>query len=839
MATRRHDPMAAHRRRFRAVLALTLLVLGAWVAPPPVLARHGTYTPSFSDYGGVGLLQTRNARFGDEGLFSIGASTADPYNRYFFSVHILDGLEVGFRYTTIQNRDIINFNEDVENTAFQDKGADIKHLLLEETARRPAVAIGLQDFIGTAQFSAEYIVASKRYYDLDFTLGMGWGRLATRGLFKNPLTLISKSFESRGSFQGDNEGGQVNLDQLFAGEEVALFGGIEWLTPLEGLRVKIEYDPNNYKQEPLSNTLKVDSSINIGVAYQPFPWIDLAVGFERGNTLLLRVAMTPNLINPKPILRVDSPAAVPMARTVAQNAGVVPRARTPALDAAETADRLFDGLADIGLVVDSVEIDGTEATVRVSGPVDADRAAAARVALGALPPPIEAVVVAVTMPDGTTDTTRYPGETFDLARSLGVAVDDLVRPANAAWTETARRDAAVSIIAALKAHEFDVEAVDVDETSAIVFVSQGKYRALPQAFGRAARAVAAVAPPSIEEITVVNLNGGLETARATVLRTDLERALALRGSPEETLAHTVLAAGDGTIPASAFRENDRYPAFSWSLTPQLRQHVGGTDALYLFQLWARLGASIRLTRGLSLHGAVGADIYNNFDEITNFGQSNLPRVRSLVERYLQEGENNLVELYATYGTNLGEGWYGRVSAGIFEEMYAGISGEILYRPFDSRLAVGLDINHVFQRDFEQLFGFFDYDTTTGHLSLYYDTPFQGLHATVRMGRYLARDIGATFELSREFEGGITLGAFATLTNVSAEEFGEGSFDKGFFVSIPLDLFFLRPTSRRANFSFRPLTRDGGQFVSRPQSLYGATGDDRSGRVINDWSTFYD
>ncbi|MGH6718407.1 MAG: YjbH domain-containing protein, partial [Alphaproteobacteria bacterium] len=98
---------------------------------------------------------------------------------------------------------------------------------------------------------------------------------------------------------------------------------------------------------------------------------------------------------------------------------------------------------------------------------------------------------------------------------------------------------------------------------------------------------------------------------------------------------------------------------------------------------------------------------------------------------------------------------------------------------------------------------------------------------------------ATLELARRFPGGIVLGAFATLTNVSARDFGEGSFDKGFFLSIPFDLFFLRPTTQRGNFAFRPLTRDGGQFVTRPHALFGVTGGDRLGTIVEDWSALYD
>jgi hypothetical protein len=824
----------------RGALLRCLLAAALALAIAPVgtaQGRHQIYTPSISDYGGVGLLQTRNARFGDEGLFTVGVSVVNPYHRYFFSVHGLKGVEAGFRYTTIQNRDILRFDEDIRNTAFQDKGADLKLLLLDETRWRPAVAIGLQDVIGTAQFAGEYIVASKRYYDFDFSVGMGWGRLGDRGHFKNPLSLLSSSFKSRLRRRG-GEGGTVDLGQFFAGERVALFGGIEWLTPLEGLRLKIEYDPNSYQNEPLDNRFRVDAPINVGLAYQPFSWLDVGIGFERGNTLQLRVAMTPNLIDPKPVLRIDTPPPPVAPRELPRPPARTPSAGAPATTARQAADRLFDGLAEIGVTFESLDIDGPEVTLRVSGEAAIDRAAAARIAMRALPPPVDAVTVAVTLPDGTGDATRYPNGTFELAQALGVAPDALIAAEGAPWTEAQRRTAAAAITARIEQDGFAVDAVDVEETAAVVFVTQDKYRALPQAIGRVARAVASVAPPSVEEITVVNLVSGLETARVTLLRTDIERALALHGSPEETLAHTILAAGDGEVPPDAYINPDRYPDFSWSLTPQLRQHVGGTDAFYLFQIWARLGASVQLTRHFGIHGAIGKNLYNNFDRIRNFGRSRLERVRSLVEHYLQEGDDNLVNLYANYSTNLGRDWYGRLTAGILEEMYGGVQGELLYRPFDSRLAVGLDVSHVFQRDFEQRIDFRKFDTTTGHISFYYDTPYRGLFATLRIGRYLARDIGATLELAREFPGGIVLGAFATLTNVSAEDFGEGSFDKGFFLSIPLDLFFLKPTTQRANFLFRPLTRDGGQRVSQPQSLYGATSGARLGPIVETWSVLY-
>ena len=61
-------------------------------------------------------------------------------------------------------------------------------------------------------------------------------------------------------------------------------------------------------------------------------------------------------------------------------------------------------------------------------------------------------------------------------------------------------------------------------------------------------------------------------------------------------------------------------------------------------------------------------------------------------------------------------------------MYGGVSTEVLYAPVTTRWAVGAELNYARQRDFEQDFGFHDYDVFTGHASLYYDlggTPLDG------------------------------------------------------------------------------------------------------------------
>jgi hypothetical protein len=392
---------------------------------------------------------------------------------------------------------------------------------------------------------------------------------------------------------------------------------------------------------------------------------------------------------------------------------------------------------------------------------------------------------------------------------------------------------------ALTAAGFQVEAVTLEPREVAVYVSQDTYRHPPRAVGRVARIVANRVPASVERITVVNLESGLETGRTRVWRHDLENADQYQGSAEEVWSNAELGRGDGRPEPGSYLSPQRYPSFDWSISPQLRQHVGGPDNFYFWQIWARLLGQVDLTRNLSVTGALGLDIANNLEGLELESNSQLPHVRSDIARYLKEGKNGIPRLEVDYLWQPAPEWYARASLGLLEEMYGGASGEVLYRPYNRRWALGADLNWVRQRDYDMLFDFLDYDVVTGHGTLYYDLPYFDLTAKVMAGRYLAGDVGVTLDMSRRFGNGITMGAFATFTDVSAEEFGEGSFDKGLYISIPLDLFFVRSRRGSAGFLWRPLTRDGGQTVAVGKRLYPLTADGTLGAMGRDWNRLLD
>ena len=311
--------------------------------------------------------------------------------------------------------------------------------------------------------------------------------------------------------------------------------------------------------------------------------------------------------------------------------------------------------------------------------------------------------------------------------------------------------------------------------------------------------------------------------------------MADRGSTEEIWSDAVIERGQARQPQPMPNPNPRrYPEYDWYLEPRLRQHIGGSDRFYNYQLWAALGGNISPLPGLRLAGTLGVDAVNDFDRLEAPSTGALPRVRSDVAEYVRQGDVTIAELYADYALSPRPDWFVKGAAGIFEQMYGGVSGEVLYRPFDKRWALGLELNWLGRRDFDQLVGFRGYDVVTGHVSLYYDLARHGLAAEVHAGRYLARDFGATFQLARHFDNGVAIGGFVTFTDTSFDEFGEGSFDKGFFLNLPLDLAFGNSVRRRTTVEFRPLTRDGGQRAAIPGRLYQLAKQGSVVAISRDW-----
>ena len=135
----------------------------------------------------------------------------------------------------------------------------------------------------------------------------------------------------------------------------------------------------------------------------------------------------------------------------------------------------------------------------------------------------------------------------------------------------------------------------------------------------------------------------------------------------------------------------------------------------MYGVWLGLRASAEIAPGLGVDGLFGYNLFDNFDRIRQGAASTLPHVRTDIRRYLQQREQWIERLQASYMFTPLEDVFMRASAGIIEQAYVGLSGELLYRPFGSRWAIGADLNWVRQRGFAQRFDLRDYQTLTGHV----------------------------------------------------------------------------------------------------------------------------
>ncbi len=675
------------------------------IQAPVQVADYLLRRPSVSanDWGEIGLIQTPSARMASVSAMRVNISKVLPYTRSNVMFQPTDWLEAGFRYTDIGNRAYDSTGTLQTAQTYKDKSFDFKLRLREESSYVPAIALGMRDIGGTGMFSSEYFVASKRLGDLDASLGIGWGYMVSNGNLSNPLGKLNSSFYTRPS-TATVSGGEIGFKAMFRGP-TGLFGGVQWQAS-DVLTYKVEREANDYQNEPSNNNLARRSLWNFAANYRYSPAVDLAVGWERGNKLMIGVSFQTNLDGQNVPKLLNSP---PPAYQVA---GSSPIRSTDAL--------AQDVLSQTGWDLLSLEERGSQLELRV------------RAGIG----------------DG-----MQRRERMDRLNGLMQAyAEQHIRR----WS--------------------------------VVFIEKGL------------------------TIAALEVNRDAWIARHTQplpasLKTDAVAAY----QPPESNAR----------PSPHMAEKSQ-KAFSFGIAPSYSHILGGPDAFYLYQLGLAANASYQFNPSTWVQGVLDFRVLDNFEQFKYTAPSSLPRVRTFAREYATSSRTTIPLLQATHVEKPAENHFASVYGGMLESMFAGVGAEWLYRPTQSALAFGVDVNRVQQRDFNQNFALRDYRVNTGHATAYWDTGVSDILLKLQVGQYLAGDRGATVDISRRFNNGILLGAFVTKTNVSAVQFGEGSFDKGIYLSFPFDVMLPKYSEKSATVAWQPLTRDGGARLIRANPLYNMT-----------------
>lgn len=422
----------------------------------------------------------------------------------------------------------------------------------------------------------------------------------------------------------------------------------------------------------------------------------------------------------------------------------------------------------------------------------------------------------------------------------------VARPADAprsgAWAgrETARDQLAVALEEVLRSEGMQLEAFAPapDGRAVEVVIENLRFQRDPKAIGRTARVLAAGMPPSVETFRITMVENGLRTTTVVVDRGDFEAQVDRPDAGARSWESVgIFGAAPGT-PANAW-VRDVYPDFVWSVAPAPFLTLLTPGDPIRLGLNIDVGASVRFAPGLSVTANVSQPFLNIPDD-PGPSETELPPVRSDSPRYYADYDPKLTRLTVDYLFKLNESTYARTSAGLLERMFGGVGAEVLWKPVDQSWGLGADINWVAQRDFDDPFGFdhYDYDVVTGHASLYWDTGFRGLEAQIDAGRYLAGDWGGTFALSRRFPNGWAVGAYFSLTDVSAEEFGEGSFDKGVSIEIPFRWTTPFETRQVNTVELTAVSRDGGAQLDPPNELYPIVRNLDRNRLGRNWGSFW-
>ena len=614
-------------------------------------------------------------------MWKFGTLTVSPF----------DWLEAGYFY--YRPSDLL-FNNVPGH--YLDKGFNIKLKYTPKNLNLPNLALGLDDFAGTGFFTREYVVSTKNFYNMKFSLGLGWGKFVGKSSFNNPLSYLDKNFKLR-PIKSENFslGGTPSYDKWFKGRST-IFGGIEYFpSGIQDLSIKLEYDPYDYldfsvtknQRDASIKKRKKDSNINIGISYALNDYLHIDASYIKGNTFNLGFTIG-TTFNGK--LR-SKPKFNPSI-SIKNNTN----------SRKSFYDDLLYNLNNNNLFLQTASLSDDELSIAIST-------------------------------SEHTNAIRSSSYAASIAKEV------------------------------LESHN--------------IFSNQ---------------------------INISHINVGVELNNINYIFNHIDN------KPIELVIRNLkLDSGNpNSFLKDEFKPNIKFPVIFSSIAPSLVTHIGNPEKFFFSGANLQYVNEIQFSRNLILSSEINARVYDNFEDTISGPGSIMRHVRTDIVEYLKEDDVYITRLQLDYIWSSYKDIYTKLSAGIYETMYAGFGVEALYKPFAKNYNLGFELFHVKQRSFDQLFEFRDYETVTGHINFGYMHPF-GIETNLSYGRYLAKDDGYTFDLGRRTRSGFKAGIYFTRTDVPPEIFGEGSFDKGFYFQIPIELFSTGYSGNYSSFKLSPLTRDGG------------------------------
>ena len=519
------------------------------------------------NFGLPGVIDLPTAQRFPDGELIVTQQLHKSLARSGISFQALPRVGVSFRYTGHG----INGGE-AYGRINHDRSFDAHFSILDEGKHIPAISLGLRDFIGTGWYSSEYIVGTKSIGNLEFTAGLGFGRLTGRKSFSNPLGAFSSRFNQRDS-NSVGLGGTLGTINWFQGNASAFYGVQYHIS--DNITISSEFTPDLMSRE--SSYIDLQSPWNLGVSYQLNDYVNFSAQYLHGSQLSVTAQVNVNPGRP-PLLGGKELAPVPM------------RSR------------------------------GTSAL-----PVNFNDEATIRKVL---------------------------------------AVDG-----------------------------FEIQNFNFNDHSVSITIKNTKFRSQAQAVGRVASTLQRF---TADDIQSANISFFSEGIIAATYRVDLEKITSEQFHPSVSHENS---SSITAINISAPQRTESKQSFIWGIGPYITHRLFNPDLPLSMETGIEVVAGLQLAPTLKISSAIRKSVLTNLTDNQRRSNSVLPHVHSDWPLYDFAGQSGHIhELTLSYFKNLGPGLYGHAQAGLLEPFFAGFGGELLYKPAQWPIGLGIDIHRVRQRD---------------------------------------------------------------------------------------------------------------------------------------------
>jgi hypothetical protein len=380
------------------------------------------------------------------------------------------------------------------------------------------------------------------------------------------------------------------------------------------------------------------------------------------------------------------------------------------------------------------------------------------------------------------------------------------------------------IHASLQKAGFTHVSVFTDGESLFAEFVNNLYLSDQKAVGRVLRNLLLHAPEDMKHLVAVLKRKGMPILKVSVKPDHLEAYL-FNDIPEEIFSRlvsveTIGPAPDRAAPSAAYAGGDE-SAYTFGIKPDIQFYLNDPSGFFKFRAGIKPWSIVNLWKGGEAFASLDIPFYSDVDS----GNITPPdKVREDSWRYLGR-QYTFTNLLFDQAVQFTDRTFGRVSFGYLEFMYAGASGEVLHFFGDGNFALGFQADWVRKREPGSTMALLEYDFYDVLANAYLRLPRLDVTLQAQYGRFMAGDVGWLFTGSREYDTGIIIGAWWSLTDTSdLTGFSKDYDSKGVFITLPARIFMAHDSPIRYNYAIAPWTRDAAQTPYHWRRIFDIAGD---------------